>query len=133
MLHVHVDESDALMIARPRGTLDVEMASEIVDFVEIKELQIETGFNRFCDLTLLDGIRLSYAEIIQLAARRRKFNPNDIAVKSVFLAINPLSFGIARMYEQILGSPRIEVSVWSDPQAAADWLGVKLDRLTRAC
>jgi hypothetical protein len=131
MLYVDVDESDALAITRPRGVLDAEMAAEIVAFVETKEVQIETGFNRFCDLTQLDGIRLSCAEIIQLAVRRREFNPNQIPVKSAFLATNPLMFGIARMYEQMLQSPRIEVSVWRDPQAAADWLGVKLDRLSR--
>ena len=95
-----------------------------------KELQLETGFSRFCDMTSLDGIRLSCAEIQQVAARRREFNPNDIRVKSAFWAINPLAFGIARMYEQLLKSPRIEVRVFSDLQEAADWLGVKVDSLT---
>jgi hypothetical protein len=37
----------------------------------------------------------------------------------------------ARAYDaQMLNSPRIEVRVWNDRQAAADWLGVKADRLT---
>ena len=31
------------------------------------------------------------------------------------------------MYEQLLNSPRIEVRVWGDKQAAADWIGIKLD------
>ena len=106
------------------------MAEEIVDFVETREIVAETGFNRFCDLTQLDGIHLSSDDVLQLAARRREFNPNDIRVKSAFLATDPLAFGIARMYEQMLNSPRIEVRVWSDMQAAADWLGVNLDRLT---
>ena len=82
------------------------------------------------DLTGLDGIHVSCAEIWQLAVRRSAFNPNNIHVKSAFLATDPLAFGIARMYEQLLNSPRIEVRVWGDLQAAADWLGVTPDKLT---
>jgi hypothetical protein len=35
------------------------------------------------------------------------------------------------MYEQLLNSPRIQVRVWDDVQAAADWLEVELDGLLR--
>jgi hypothetical protein len=120
---------DTLLVGRLKGVLDPKMAAKIVEFVEIKEIAARTGFNRFCDMTQLEGIDLSSEDVIQLAARRRMFNPNDIRVKSVFFARDPLAFGIARMYERILNSPRIEVRVWDDIQAAADWLGVNVDRL----
>ena len=118
------------MVGRFMGVLDIKTAEEIVEFVETKEASTETGFNRFCDTSQLDGIHLSSQEVRQLAARRRTFNPNDIRVKSAFYAPHPLAFGIARMYEQMLNSKRIEVRVWDDMQAAADWLGVDLGRLT---
>jgi len=127
---IYVIESDALLVGRLQGVLDADMAAEIVAFVETREIVAETGFNRFCDLTQLAGIHLSSDNVRQLAARRRAFNPNDIRVKSAFLATDPLAFGVARMYQQVLNSPRIEVRVWGDMQAAADWLGVNLDRLT---
>jgi hypothetical protein len=129
VLDVYVIQSDALLVTRPNGILDFKAASEMVAFVEIKELRAETGFNRFCDLTRLEGIHLTVAEVLQLADRRRRFNPNNVCVKSAFLATNPLAFGIARMYEQLLFSPRINVRVLDDIQVAADWLGVKLDSL----
>jgi hypothetical protein len=129
MLNFNVIDGDALLVARPSGIIDAETAEGIVEFVEIKEEQLEMGFNRFCDLTALEGIELRSADIRHLADRRRAFNPNDIRVKSAFLATDPLAFGIARMYEQMLNSPRITVSVWSDLQGAADWLGVKRERL----
>src|SRR5580658_9739544 len=112
MFDVYMLESDALMVARPIGVLDAEMTVKIIEFIEIKEQEMERGFNRFCDLTRLEGIRLSSHEVLQLAARRRAFNPNDINVKSAFLATDPFSFGMARMYEQLLDSPRIEVQVF---------------------
>ena len=100
-----------------------------MEFIEIKERLVETGFNRFCDLTRLEGIHLSSAEVRELAARRRVFNPNEVHVKSAFLATDPLAFGIARMYEQLLNSPRIEVSVFYELEPAAQWLAVKPNKL----
>ena len=130
MLDIYVVESDTLLVTRPKGILDAEMAEGIVDFIEIKESHIETGFNRFCDLTRLEGVRLTPAEVLTVAARRRAFNPNDIHVKTAFLTSDPLAFGMATMYEQLLNSTRIEVRVWTNLVAAATWLGVKPAILT---
>jgi len=130
MIDIYVIESDALMVARPKRILDAHAAKTIVEFIEIKEEHFETGFNRSCDLTALEGIQLSDAEVLCLAARRSSCNPNDIHVNSAFLATHPLAYGIARMYEQILHSPRIEVRVFSQLEPAAEWLGVKPERLT---
>jgi len=129
MFDVYVVEGETLMVGRPRGILDANEASQILDFIELKEKLVETGFNRFCDLTRLEGIHLSSAEVRELAARRRAFNPNDVHVKSAILATDPLTFGIARMYELLLNSPRIEVSVFNELEPAAQWLAVKPDKL----
>jgi hypothetical protein len=129
MFDVYMIEREALMVSRPRGSVDMAAAIQIVEFVEIKEMEFETGFNRFIDLTQVDTINLSAADVSELAARRRKFNPNGIRVKSAFMATHPLALGIARMYEQLLNSHRIEVRVFSEIEAAADWLAVKPSRL----
>ena len=129
MFDTYMIDKAELMVARPKGILDASESMRIVEFIEIKEVESETGFNRFCDLTGLDGIRLSFADVSALAARRAKFNPNNIHVKSAFLAKHPLSLAIARMYQQLLCSERIEVRVFSNLEDSADWLGVKSDRL----
>ena len=129
MFDVYVIDSEALMVGRPNGILDAQAAERLVDFIEIKEEQLEAGFNRFCDLTHLDSINLSSEDLHQLAARRRAFNPNDVHVKSAFLATHPLAFGVARTYEFLLSSPRIEVRVFQDLEGAAEWLSVKPDML----
>jgi hypothetical protein len=130
MFDVYVVPGDSLLVARPRGILDARIAEEIVKFIEIKEVEIETGFNRFCDLTYLE-MRLSPAEVLQLVVRRRAFNPNDIHVKSAFFATDILGLKIANTYKRLLTSPRIEVRVCSNIQAAAAWLGVERKRLQR--
>src|SRR5271155_5824684 len=120
---------DKLLVARPKGTLDALIAKRIIEFIEIKEVESETGFNRFCDLSHLEGFNLSPPEILQLTSRRRAFNPDHIRVKSAFFATDALGIEIASMYERLLNSPRIEVRVWSDIQAAADWLGASCERM----
>jgi len=129
MFDLYVIDSVPLMVARPRGVLDAEMAKQIVEFVEIKEVLLEKGFNRFCDMTRLEGIQLSSEDVTELANRRRAFNPNDIRVKSAFLATSSFTYGIARSYEQMLHSPRIEVRVFEDLKCAAEWLVVHPDKL----
>jgi hypothetical protein len=56
------------MVGRLKGILDAKTAEKIVEFVETKEIVAETGFNRFCDMTQLDGIDLSSDDVHQLAA-----------------------------------------------------------------
>jgi hypothetical protein len=129
MFDVYMIERDALMVARPKGIFDTSEAVRIVEFIEIKETAFERGFDRFCDLTGLDSIHLTAAQVSELADRRRTFNPNTVRVKSAFFANHPLALGIARIYEQLLNSPRIEVRVFSELEAAAEWLAVKPDKL----
>ena len=130
MLNVYSIPREALLVARPVGIFDIKSAESLVDFIEIKEELTETGFNRFTDLTRLKEIHLTSADVLRLAARRRAFNPNNIRVKSAFLATDPMAFMIARMYELVLDSPRIEVATLRDLQSAANWLGVRADLLT---
>jgi len=129
MLDIYMIESDALLVARPKRVLDADKTERIVEFIEIKEIAFETGFNRFCDLSRLEGINLLTGDILKLADRRRTFNPNYIRVKSAFLALDPLAFAAAHIYEQLLNSPRIELSVFRDLRAAAEWLAVGPDCL----
>ena len=100
MVDIYVVPGHSLLVARPQGILDARTAKEIVKFIEIKEVAIETGSNRFCDLTYLAKIRLSPAHVLQLAARRGAFNPNDIHVKSAFFATDILGLKIANMFKR---------------------------------
>jgi hypothetical protein len=130
LFDAYVIERDVLLVGRPNGVLDACMIEKIVEFIEIKEEPSETGFNRFCDLTRLESINLSFPEVQLLAKRRSLFNPNDFHVKSAFLATHPLAFGIARMYEELLNSPWIDIRVFREMESAAKWLEVQPDRLT---
>ena len=124
MLHVREVENHSLLLGRLTGTLDGTLLRKSVDLVEIKEAQIEKGFNRFCDLTGLAGIRLGLGAIEAIADRRRAFNPNRARVKSAFLVDNPLTFAVVELYRELLKSSRITVQSFRTVESAAKWLGV---------
>ena len=114
-----------------RGTLDAELARKLVAFIELQEAESEKGFDRFCDLTALEGITLSVDEVASLAARRRAYNPNPIRVKSAFLVGGPLALGVAHVFKALLQSERIEVRWFDSREAAAAWLQVSAETLRR--
>jgi hypothetical protein len=129
MIDTYMIESAHLLVSRPKGILDAEMSQRIFGVIEMKEKAVETGFNRFYDLTRLDGILLSSADVSALVDRRRAFNPNDVHVKSAFWATSSPALEFANTHAQLLNSPRIEVRVFTELAAAAEWLGVKPDEL----
>ncbi len=129
MLSVHVHKRDSLVIGRPTGTFDRKLALKLVEFIEIKEVEMETGFHRFCDLRGILRIHLGLGAVEAIAARRSAFNPNRIRVKSAFLATNPLTFAIVGLYDELLKSSRIRVRAFHTVEDAAHWLGVEPRKL----
>jgi len=122
-------ESGSLLVGWLRGTLDAELARKLVAFIELQEAESEKGFDRFCDLTALEGIALSVDEVASLAGQRRAYNPNPIRVKSAFLVGGPLALGVVHVFRALMQSDRIEVRWFDSREAAAAWLQVNPETL----
>ncbi len=129
MLNVYVRESDSLMMGRLKGTFDRKLALKLLEFIEIKEVENEKGFDRVCDLRGITRIQLGLGTVEAIAARRSAFNPNRIRVKSAFLVGNPLTYAIVGLYGALLKSPRLQVRTFSTVESAARWLSVTPRRL----
>lgn len=125
----HLVESDSLLLCRPTGTLNYDLAVAIVEGLEERERNAKGWFDRFIDMTMLDGISLSLSEMKRLTQRRREFDPDDGKVKAAFLADNALALATAKVYEMLLRSERIEVQVFQDVENAARWLEVDATKL----
>ncbi len=128
IMNISVNEEQRLLITYPLGVFDMKLAEEIVHFIEVWEVKHQEGYDRFCDVTRLDAIHLSTAEVKQIALRRRLFNANPVHVKAAFLADTPLALGIAAMYaafyEDVQESPRITMRSFRTITDAAGWLGI---------
>jgi hypothetical protein len=123
-MEITIDEDVGLLLAHPKGVFDMNLAEEIVHFVEVWEVARQEGFDRFCDLTGLDAIRLSASDIRQIATRRRLFNPNQVPVRSAFLAETTIAFATVAIYQDLLKSPRITVRSFRSIADASGWLRV---------
>jgi hypothetical protein len=110
-----------LITWHPGGLLNAALADEILCFVEMAEMDPEKPFNRFTNLSGVDGVHLSFADVEEIAARRVAAYQGG-PVKSAILALHPLAFGLARMYQQLMRRSPIEVRVFCRLGAAAAWL-----------
>lgn len=115
----------------PSGLLDLTLAERVLRFVEAQEQSCSEPFDRFADLSGLDAIHLSFAEVEDLTESRIASYPGP-KVKTAILAVNLLAFGIARMYEQLMRRSPMEVGVFSKLRSAAEWLNVPVEILSRA-
>jgi hypothetical protein len=118
LLDVYILEGKSLCVGRIRGTLHFRTATRLVELVELKKGEVERGFNRICDLTRSEGIQLTKKDVEALAARRRIHNPNQVPVKSAFIATEPLARTIASLYQTLVASERITVGVFDSFEAA---------------
>ena len=119
-----------LMAWSPRGVLDVSRAETIVHWLEAIEPRIG-DFNRFIDFSQISRVELGCEEVADLAIRRREGYAGG-HVKTAILAVSPLAYGIARMYELLLSSVPIHVHVVAHLAAAAEVLGVSVEVLGEA-
>lgn len=111
----------------PHGVLNARRAGEILRFIQAEETHTTEAYNRFSDLSGMEAVDLSFADIEALAAERRSYHGDP--VKSAILAVNPLAFGIARMYGQLVRWTPIEVRVFCRLSSAAAWLGAPIETL----
>jgi hypothetical protein len=116
-----------LMTWSPRGVLDASRAETIIHWLEAVEPHIG-NFNRFIDFSHITKIELGIEEVAELALRRKEGYTGG-AVRTAILAVSPLAYGIARMYEQLLANAPIDVHVVSQLSAAGEVLRVPIEVL----
>lgn len=125
---VRIHHPRHLYVWHPHGVLNLRRATEMLRFIETEEKKWKEPYNRFADLSGMEAVHLNFAEIEALATRRRGSYHGE-PVKSAFLATNPLAFGIARMYGQLVRWTPIEVRVFCRLSSAAAWLGAPIETL----
>jgi hypothetical protein len=113
-----------LVTWHPVGILTDERADAMVEFLESEEkLCGEFTFNRFTDMSGYTRIQMSLEHVFTIA-KRRKEGYAGRPVKSAFYAVRLISQSIARMYQELMEDSSIEVNIFREREAAAEWLGV---------
>ena len=132
MANEYFFKTDNLLIWRPTGTIYIEQIQAFVKFVEDYLATHSSDFMRFIDLSLIEGISVNYEELYSIAANRRDHANKKFegVVKLAFYVINALSFGMARMYENLLDSAAFDIRIYYSIKEVSDFLGVDASLLS---
>jgi hypothetical protein len=118
-----------LMIWRPRGVLDDDLADQVIAFVSTQERLLDGPFNRFTDLSGLTQIRLQIGHVFDFAVQRRAAATELSPVKSAIYSGSIVGFGIAHLYASLMEGAAIEVRPFRTQAAAAEWLELPLESI----
>ncbi|HSI14845.1 MAG TPA: hypothetical protein VK961_22525 [Chthoniobacter sp.] len=110
----------------PQGTLDDQLADEIMAVLELDESFENVPFHRYTDLSRLTEIHLKIGHVFEIAEHRRTVGE---PVRSALFAETTMGFGIARLYEELMQGAVIQVRAFRDRDAAAEWLGADVQLL----
>lgn len=115
-----------LVTWHPRGLFDDALADEIARLVESAAFVEAKPVCSYTDFGGLTELRLKLGHLFQIAERRHEAS---VPVKSAFVAQSVIGFGIARMYESLMKTARIDVRAFRERADAAEWLGVPVEML----
>jgi len=120
----------SLVLWQPRGIVDEVTVNELVAFVETAERRASKPFHRFLDLSALDAVDLNFKFIFHVALGRRLSATPKPGVKSAIYVTSPATAHYAKLHKMLTDYSPLQVSLFTDFVAAAEWLGVPPEALT---
>ena len=121
-------EDANLFIWRPRGVLNEGLVNNIIVFVREQEETLGRPFNRFTDLSAVDAVDLNFDYVFHIALYRRLSYAGS-KVKSAFYVSSSDATHYAKLHALLTGRSPLQVSVFTELEAAAKWLGVPIESL----
>ena len=121
-------EDANLFIWRPRGVLSEALVNQIVVFVGEQEETLDRSFNRFADLSALDAVDLNFDYVFHIALYRR-LSYTGAKVKSAFYVSSSDAEHYAKLHAVVTDHSPLQVSIFTELEAAAKWLGVPVESL----
>jgi hypothetical protein len=120
------------MLWKPRGILDESVVNEIVVFIETAEARAGKPFNRFADLSALDAVDLNFKFVFDIALHRRLSYAPHPPVKSAFYVTSAATTRYIKLHAMLTDHSPLDVSLFTERAAAAEWLGVPAEALAMA-
>lgn len=127
--HVLFRKEFSLILWKPRGILDQSVVNEVVAFIEAAEKRASKPFDRFTDLSALDMVDLNFKFVFHVALARRLSAAPKPAVKSAFYVTSPATTHYIKLHAMLTDYSPLDVSLFTDRDAAAKWLGVPEEAL----
>ena len=122
-------EDIRLLIYRPQGLLNEAAFNKVISALEDLEGKLQEPFNRFSDTVAAHEVELNFKYIIQASLHRRLSYASRPPVKSAILATDSTIIHYGRLHAVLTQGSPIKVRLFQDRKAAAEWLGVPIERL----
>ena len=124
-------KTDDLVIWRPHNSIDLEKIQTFVNFLDQQNPVRSSQFMRFIDLTHTKKISVNSDDLYSIASLRRKYAARALRekVKVAFFVNNSFTFGMARMYENILDSTSYDIHIYYSLEEIAEFLDVDISLL----
>jgi hypothetical protein len=122
--HVLFRKELSLILWQPHGILDESLVNEVITFIETAERRAGKPFNRFSDLSVLDMVDLNFKFVFHIALGRRISATPKPSVKSAFYVTSPATEHYVKLHAMLTDYSPLDVSLFTDRAAAAEWLGV---------
>jgi len=127
---IEFHEDIRLLIYRPRGLLSEANVNKIVSIVGELEAKLQEPFNRFFDTCGHDEVELNYQHVIQISLYRVLSYGDRPPVKSAILATDSTIIHYCQLHAIITEDSPINVRIFQQPEHAAKWLGVPIERIS---
>src|SRR6266581_4181239 len=121
-------EEAHLLIWRPRGILDEAAVNRVLVDLLKREAAAAKPFNRFSDLSLLESFHLTFNYVFHIALYRRLSYAGG-KVKSAFYVSSSDAEHYAKLHALLTDHSPLQVSIFTELEAAAKWLGVPIELL----
>ena len=122
-------QTDNLVIWRPEGEITLKKIKDFVYFLDSQNEVRDPHFHRFIDLRGLKSIAVQFEDLSGIADLRKSF-ANSILKKKVkmgFLVADTLSYGMARMYENLLDNESYDIRISYSLDEICDFLEIDPD------
>lgn len=118
-----------LFVWRPRGLLDEAAINKVLGCLEDLEGKLQAPFNRFADTLAAHEVELNFKYVIQVSLHRRLAYAGRPPVKSAILATDATAIHFGRLHALLTQGSPINVRVFQDREAVAQWLGIPIELL----
>jgi len=118
-----------LLLWKPRGVLNEKVVNKIIAFIRDAEAKSDASELRFVDTAMLTAIELNFRYVFHVALYRRMSRKDRSPIKSAFLVKKPEFAHYFKLHALLTNHSPLQVRLFEDRAAAAEWLGVPPDRL----
>jgi len=126
---VEFHEDIRLLIWRPCGLLDEASVNKVISVLADLEASMKEPFNRFADTLGADEVELNFRYVIHVSLYRRLTYAGKPPVKSAILARDATLIHYAKLHALMTQGSPITAQLFHEREAAAQWLGVLVNRL----